>query len=55
MDYDPGFVARFTDVTGERLAGSTTAPGIIYVYETGEVPLTLWHDLETSRSVCGVE
>ena len=53
VDYDPGFVGRFAEVTERLLADSTTAKGIIHVYETGDVPLTLWHDLETSRSVCG--
>lgn len=52
VHYDPDFVERFTDVTDQVLDGEFA--NLIRVFETREMPLTLWHDLSQNVSVCGV-
>ena len=60
VSYDPGFAARLTDVTAEVLphqSPTSQAPDggpVVRVYEAGDLALTLWHDLRTGSSVCGV-
>ena len=56
VHYNPEFVGRFTEATSDIFGESALSEQekrIIHVYETGEVPLTLWHDLATSTSLCG--
>ena len=61
VSYNPAFVERLTEVTDDVLQASGSETDalldarIVRVYETGDVPLTLWHDLETNRSACGVK
>ena len=66
--YDPGFAERFHDVSDEILPDAPEElRGIVRVLETGADDgaglgdgegsgrLVLWHDLNTSTSVCGIE
>ena len=56
VHYNPEFVGRFTEATSDIFGESALSEQekrIIHVYETGEVPLTLWHDLTMSTSLCG--
>ena len=50
---DVGFLKRFRDVTEEGMGSG--GMGIVRIYDTRGTGLTLWHDLASGRSVCGID
>lgn len=59
--YSPAFAERFTDVTAEVLPSQNegseptdNASPMVRVLETRDAPLTLWHDLASNTSICGL-
>lgn len=51
--YNASFVERLVEITDEVLP-TNEGLSAVHVFETGDIPLMLWHDLRTNTSICGV-